>query len=254
MDFFIGLANRSARLRLRRASCRETRRGLIERLILLGDAEPHDGELRRLGIEGREWNRGHPRLGQRPLRELQVTARQQPAEIEQLKERALGGRQREARAGERIAQAVAFRLEEGGQLAPGLRPLGQVCGDGMLQRVRDAERVELVDLAQLARERRRRDTVADAQPRRMQGLAEGKDCEASLSQLRMRQHRSMHPAVEDHVLIDLIREHDDVAPRMIAASASRSSAVAAVQAGLCGMLNRISRVRGVTAARTRSQS
>ncbi len=96
-----------------RAEVGQTRRGRIERLISLGDAKPHDGELRRLGIERRQRDRGHPRLGQCPLRELDVTGRQQPAEVEQLKERALRGRQLEARAGERGAQTIALRLEEG---------------------------------------------------------------------------------------------------------------------------------------------
>src|SRR6185312_15139381 len=97
-------------------------------------------------------NGSDPPFAKCPLRELEITGRQQPAEVEQLEVRALGWRQHETRAGKRATQTIALRLEEGRQLPARLRPFGQIGGHRVLQRGRDTERVELVDFAQLARE------------------------------------------------------------------------------------------------------
>src|SRR6185437_16442861 len=93
-----------------RRQARKTRRRLIERVIPLRDAEAHDRELRRLRIKGRDRNGSDPPFAQCPLRELEITGRQQPAEVEQLEVCALGRRQHETRAGERATQTIALRL------------------------------------------------------------------------------------------------------------------------------------------------
>lgn len=59
-------------------------------------------------------------------------------------------------------------------------------------------------LAQFGAQRRRRHGEADAQPGRVQGLAEGEHGDAARAQLRVRQHARVAPAVEHHVLVDLV--------------------------------------------------
>src|SRR5262249_24803448 len=98
---------------------------------------------------------------------------------------ALCRRQKEAGAGKSRTQPVALGLEEAGEPAPRVRLLAQIPRDGVLQRLGDAEGVELMHLAQLARERGRRHAVADAQAGGVQGLAEGEHREAALAQLRV---------------------------------------------------------------------
>ena len=109
-------------------------------------------------------------------------------------------------------------------------------------------------LAQLAGQLRRRHAIADPPAGGMQRLAEGKHREAALAQFRVRQHRCMAAAVEEHVLVHLVGEHGDRPVADQAASASRSSRVATVQLGFCGLLMMMSRVRSLKARRTWSQS
>src|SRR4029077_20046137 len=105
-------------------------------------------------------------------------------------------RQHEAGTLERAAQPVTLGLEKAGEPGAALRLLAEIGSDGVLERVRDAECVELVHLAQLARERRRRHAVADAEPCGVQGLAEGEHGEAPGGERGVREHRSMPRRVE----------------------------------------------------------
>ena len=104
------------------------------------------------------------------------------------------------------------------------------------------------------REQRRRDAVADAPARDVQRLAERVHGEAALLELRVVDDGLVHAAVVLHVLVDLVGEHEDgpiARLEEMAASSSRSAALATVQAGLCGLLMTMRRVRSLTAARTR---
>ena len=76
------------------------------------------------------------------------------------------------------------------------------------RRVR-AERDELVHLAQLRRQRRRRDHVADLPPRHVIRLAERADDEAAGGQLGMARHALVAGAVENDVLVDFVADDVD---------------------------------------------
>ena len=78
--------------------------------------------------------------------------------------------------------------------------------------MRDAERVELVDLAQLAGQLRRRDAIADAHAGRVHRLAEREHHERLLSQLRLHQNRSVRAPVVRDVLVHLVGHDIDVVP------------------------------------------
>jgi len=79
----------------------------------------------------------------------------------------------------------------------------------VLQRRRDAESVELMHLAQLAREQGRCDAIAGAPARRVQRLAEGKYGEAALPQFGVSQHRGVPTPIEDHAFVYLVGEDAD---------------------------------------------
>jgi hypothetical protein len=81
-------------------------------------------------------------------------------------------RQVKAAAREAREQQVALGAEEFRHLTPGIRMTLQVERDRLLQRSGDAEGVELVHLAQLAREHRGRHAVTHAPAGDVQGLAE----------------------------------------------------------------------------------
>src|SRR4051812_29080854 len=92
--------------------------------------------------------------------------------VGELEIRTRGRRQRQTAARELRQQQVAFGAEEGRDLAPCVRMPLEIQADGGLQRRGDAEGVELVHLAQLAREYRARHAIADAPAGDVQRLAE----------------------------------------------------------------------------------
>ncbi len=87
---------------------------------------------------------------------------------------------------------------------PGLRLFREILRNSLLHRMRDAERVELMNLAQLFRELRRRDAVAHSQPGGMQRLAEREHRKTALAQLRVREHARMLATVVRDVLVNFV--------------------------------------------------
>src|SRR5262249_45059299 len=143
----------------------QARRGIVQRLIALGDAQPQHAERWRLLIKRREGNGGELHFRQQPLRKLQIARRSDAAEIWQMEKSAMSRRQTKRAAFKRRPQPIAFGLKEAGERAPSVGLLGQVARDRILQRMRDAEGVELMHLAQLARQGLRGDAIADADAR-----------------------------------------------------------------------------------------
>jgi hypothetical protein len=67
-----------------------------------------------------------------------------------------------------------------------------------------------MDLAELGRHRRRRRAVGDLPAGDMKRLAERRDHEAARHQRRIAAGRGVGLAVEDHVLVDLVGDHEQV--------------------------------------------
>ena len=110
-------------------------------------------------------------------------------------------------------------------------------------------------LAKLRGQRRRRHRVADLPAGRVIGLAERADDEAARGELGVARHALVLHAVEDDVLVDLVADDQDIgAVDERDELAGCPPRVKTAPAGLCGELIMSSRVFGVTAARTASQS
>ncbi len=104
--------------------------------------------------------------------ELNVAFLRDCAEVQQLEKAAGGRRPAEARIAQQLEEAVALGLIK--RREPGImrgRLLEEV-GDRQLQRMRDAEGVELMHATNLARDIRRRDGITYSPAGGMHGLAE----------------------------------------------------------------------------------
>ena len=117
----------------------------------------------------------------------------------------------------------------------------------MLHRRVDGEHVELVHLAELGRQRRWRRHVADLPAGDVVGLAEAGDDRGARRQAGKRA-RSGALAVEHHVLVDLVADHEHVGRRQQVLPARMSARVQTVPLGLCGVLIMIARVLAMSAA------
>ena len=192
--------------------CKSTQAGSarIERCIALRDAQPHHRQLRRNRVKRRQRNCRDARFRKQSFREALIVASVERAEVKQLKVGAGGGGESESAAGERAAQTVALGLKKVGKVLPSLGRLLEIRRDRVLQGMRDAKSVELVNLAQLAGECGGRDAVSHSNAGSVQCLAEGKHREALCAQLGVRQHRAVRTAVEHDVLVDLVGQHQDI--------------------------------------------
>jgi hypothetical protein len=159
-------------------------------------------------VEGRQRNGGDFRLANQPVGEIDIARR--------LSAHSRPGENTfpppaRARSPSRAAARPADRawLEKTPTARPRIGEEREIARDGVLQRRDDAEGIELMHLAQFARQRRRRDAVADPPAGGVQRLAEGKYREAALAQFRVREHRCVASAVEQHVLVHFIGEHAD---------------------------------------------
>ena len=85
-------------------------------------------------------------------------------------------------------------------------------------------------------------------------LAAGPDGDGALPHARQGRDRHMRVAVEPEVLVRLVGQHQQVVLDGDRATSASSSRVKTTPVGLCGELIRISRVRGVTAARSAPRS
>ena len=94
------------------------------------------------------------------------------------------GQEFEARTRQRLDEQVALALVERRQFEVWPR-VGHVRGQGVLHRRVDREHVELVDLAEFGRQRRRGGDVADLPAGDVVGLAEARDDEAACRQFGM---------------------------------------------------------------------
>src|SRR5829696_3046223 len=90
----------------------QTRSGVVQRGIALGDAQPHYGEGRRLLIERGKRDRCELHFRQQPFRKPCISRRGHPAEVQQLEISALGGRQFKCSSLKSGAQPITLRLEE----------------------------------------------------------------------------------------------------------------------------------------------
>jgi hypothetical protein len=112
----------------------------------------------------------------------------------------------------------------------------------------DGEHIELVHLAELGRQRRRRGHVAHLPAGDVVGLAEAGHDEGARRQRRESARRSGALAVKHHVLVDLVADQQHVGGRQQLLQRCMSSRVQTVALGLCGLLMMMARVRGVMAA------
>jgi hypothetical protein len=99
----------------------------------------------------------------------------------------------------------------------------------------DGEHVELVHLAELGRQRRRRGHVADLPAGDVVGLAEARDDEGARASPGSAP-RSGALAVEHHVLVDLVADQQHVGGRQQLLQARMSASLQTVALGLCGVL------------------
>src|SRR5436305_4853565 len=138
-----------------RSEARERLQRLLERGVLLGEAEAHDALLEAAGIERRQRDRGHPDLAGKPAAERLFRLVADRRVVHALEIAALAGQHHEAGGGEPGAEQVALALIEVGE--PEVRRrVGHVGRDAVLHRRVHGEHVELVHLAERGRQRRGR--------------------------------------------------------------------------------------------------
>ncbi len=141
-----------------------------------------------------------------PLAELEIAQLAHRAVVHALEIAAFAGQQLELAGGQAVAEEVALFLVEGCEFHR--RPeISHVGGQAMLRGCVNREHVVLVDLAELGHQRGGRGHIANLPARHVIGLAETGDNETALSQLVMPRHAGMAGAVEDHVLVDLVADH-----------------------------------------------
>ena len=131
-----------------------------------------------------------------------------PPVARELEVAAGAGQQVERGPGEQFAEQVALALEERRQRLVARRIL-QERGQAVLDRAVDGEHRELVDAADLGGERRGRQRVAHLPAGGVEGLAERADDDAARRQLVVARQAFVPRAVVDHVLVDLVADHDD---------------------------------------------
>ena len=85
-----------------------------------------------------------------------------------------------------------------------------VGGQAVLHRCVDREHIELVDLAELGRQRRRCGHKADLPARHMVGLAKARHDEAAQRQFWQACDALVRLSIEHHVLVDLVGDDEDV--------------------------------------------
>src|SRR5688500_14727275 len=102
------------RLRLLRFASNRAQplRRLLQRGLVLREAEAQDAQLRRRCVEGRHWNRGDASLAQQDVRERRVVFVRDRAVVEQLEVSPRRGAPAEARITQALEKQVAFRLVE----------------------------------------------------------------------------------------------------------------------------------------------
>ena len=88
-----------------------------------------------------------------------------------------------------------------------MRRIGQEGGQAVLHRRVHGEHVELVHLSELAHQRGRRGHVADLPARDVERLAEARHDQRSLGELGQAREARVRDAVVDHVLVDLVGQH-----------------------------------------------
>src|SRR5262245_2546064 len=119
-------------------------RRLIERRIVLREAETQHREAGRPGVEDGNGDRCHTCTAQQRVRELNVGLLRDRAEIEQLKIGTARRRPAETRAADGLEKAIALALIELAERRAVRRELLQEIRDRELQRRGDTEGIELM--------------------------------------------------------------------------------------------------------------
>jgi hypothetical protein len=183
----------------------------LQRLVILGEAEPDQAlALRGLGVEGRKGDGGHALLGAEPAGEGQVREVGDPGVVHELEVGPGHGEGAEPGGGEAGGESVPPGLEKGAQPLVVLRMRPDHLRQRPLGRGEGGEGVALVDLPELPGEGGRGDAGPHLPAGAVVGLAEARKDEAPLGEAGGPEHALVGCAVEHHVLVDLVRQHEDV--------------------------------------------
>src|SRR5690606_37015145 len=124
--------------------------GLLQRRIVLREAEAERSQGRRIRVERRDRDGCDAGLEQHALGKLDIGDIGNGAEVEKLEIRSRRRRPTEARVSQALEEQIALALIELRERCAVLRRRLEKIGDRMLQRSSDAEGVELVHAPNLA--------------------------------------------------------------------------------------------------------
>src|SRR6266704_2348372 len=184
---------------------------LAERLVSLREHEPHvPPALNGIAVERGPGDDRDPQPLDKVHRERPVVVEREAIELRHHVVCASGRPAVEAGVAQAPDEDVPFRLIRAGQFGVVRFRKAQGGDGGDLKRMGRADGQEVVGPAHRIRERLRRDRPADSPSGRAVRLGEAVDRDRPLRHVADRRERHVARAVEDDVLVDLVRHRDDV--------------------------------------------
>jgi hypothetical protein len=185
----------------------------VQGVVFFGEAKADHLLVKTVAVKGRQRDGGDADVAREPLAEVGFGQRAlghgELVDAGALEVRAFARQQAKARAREARTKQLALGGVKGGQVQ-GWRGVGHVRGQAVLHGRVDGEHVELVNFAQLRRQRGGRGDVAHLPAGHVEGFAKASDDEAARRQAGVARHAFVPQRGIDHVLVHLVADQQHV--------------------------------------------